>query len=80
MTQEEEIKKLVDLIHDVKIAMLTTVDHDGSLRSRPMATQQTEFDGDPWFFTDGRSANIDEVQSEPRVNVSYANPGDSRYV
>jgi general stress protein 26 len=40
MTQEEEIKKLVDLIHDVKIAMLTTVDHDGSLRSRPMATQQ----------------------------------------
>jgi general stress protein 26 len=80
MTQQDEIKKLGELIKDVKIAMLTTVDQDGSLHSRPMATQQTPFDGDLWFFTDGRSAKIDEVQNEERVNVSYANPDDSQYV
>jgi general stress protein 26 len=45
-----------------------------------MATQQTPFDGDLWFFTDGPSAKIDEAQSEERVNVSYANPDDGRYV
>jgi general stress protein 26 len=80
MTYQQELRKLADLIKDVKIAMLTTVDQDGSLRSRPMATQATEFDGDLWFFTDARSAKIDEVQSEEQVNVSYANPDDSRYV
>jgi general stress protein 26 len=80
MTQQDEIKKLAELIKDVKIAMLTTVDQDSSLRSRPMATQNTPFDGDLWFFTDGRSSKIDEVQSEERVNISYANPDDSRYV
>lgn len=80
MTHQDEIKKVAELIKDVKIAMLTTVDQDGSLHSRPMATQQAPFDGDLWFFTDGRSAKIDEVQNEQRVNVSYANPDDSRYV
>lgn len=80
MSREEDIKKLGDLIKGVRIAMLTTVDSDGSLRSRPMATQQVEFDGDLWFFTDGRSEKIDEVQSDRQVNVSYSNPDDSRYV
>ena len=40
------IKKLGELIEDIKIAMLTTVEEDGSLRSRPMGTQQVEFDGE----------------------------------
>lgn len=48
--RNEHIKKLGELITDIKFAMLTTVEQDGSLRSRPMATQQVEFDGDLWFF------------------------------
>ncbi|MDQ3122831.1 MAG: pyridoxamine 5'-phosphate oxidase family protein [Actinomycetota bacterium] len=31
--------------------MMTTVEADGSLRSRPMWTQGDEFDGSLWFFT-----------------------------
>lgn len=80
MDKQEEVSKLAALIKDVKIAMLTTVDQDGTLHSRPMATQQAEFDGDLWFFTDTRSGKVDEVRSEHQVNVSYANPDDNRYV
>jgi general stress protein 26 len=80
MTYQQELRKVADLIQDVKIAMLTTVDQDGNLRSRPMATQKTEFDGDLWFFTSAGSAKVGEVQSEQRVNVSYSNPEASRYV
>ena len=44
MTHEADradaIKTLGALIKDIKFAMLTTVEDDGSLRSRPMATQQ----------------------------------------
>ena len=79
-SQNSDIKKLADLIKDVKIAMLTTMEADGSLRSRPMATQHTAFDGTLWFFTHEHSPKVDEVSREHRVNVSYADAGSVKYV
>jgi general stress protein 26 len=76
----ENIKKIRELIKDIRFAMLTTVEEDGTLRSRPMATQQTEFDGDLWFFTNANAPKVDEVQREQHVNVSYANPDKQKYV
>ena len=77
---QSDIEKLRDLIKDVRVAMLTTVDEDGSLRSRPMATQEMELDGELWFFTGAGSPKVREVQREQHVNVSYANPDDQQYV
>jgi general stress protein 26 len=73
-------KKVAELIEGIDIAMLTTVEQDGSLRSRPMATQELEFDGDLWFFTDAGSAKVYEVQQEHHVNASYSRPDKQRYV
>lgn len=73
-------KKLHDLIKDIRFAMLTTVEEDGTLRSRPMATQEFEFDGDLWFFTAAHAPKVDEVQHNQHVNVSYAEPKDQKYV
>ena len=40
--------------------MLTTVDEQGYLRSRPMSNnREVEFDGDLWFFTYGSSHKVD---------------------
>ncbi len=47
----ENIRKLGEMIKEIKFAMLTTAEPDGTLRSRPMATQATEFNGELWFFT-----------------------------
>lgn len=80
MHRDEQLKKLGELIKDIKIAMMTTVEQDGSLRSRPMGTQQVEFDGDLWFFTREHAAKVDEVQHDQHINISYANPDDQRYV
>ncbi len=79
-TRQEKIDKLRELIKDIDFAMLTTVDTDGGLRSRPMSTQQTEFDGDLWFFTAIDTAKAHEVVRDNRVNVSYARPDDHIYV
>src|SRR5438105_538705 len=49
---------------------------DRTLRSRPMATQQTESDGAPWFFTQASAAKADEIWANSHVNVSYASPPD----
>lgn len=80
-THPEAVAKLGELIKDIKIAMLTTVDDtDGTLRSRPMVTQDVEFDGILWFFASSLSATADEVQHERDVNVSFADHGKTRYV
>ena len=80
MTHQEKIEKLAELIKDIDIAMLTTVDEDGTLRSRPMGTQEVEFDGDIWFFTSDDTAKVGEISRENRVNVSYAKTDKQRYV
>jgi general stress protein 26 len=66
----DAVKTLGELIKDIRFAMLTTVEDDGSLRGRPMATQQAEFDGDLWCFTGAGSAKVDEIQRERQVNVT----------
>ena len=75
-----DVKKLAKLIEGIDFAMLTTVCGDGSMRSRPMSTQQAEFDGTLWFFTRDDSAKVSEINGNPRVNVSYAKPSDQTYV
>jgi len=80
MDRSDDIKKLWGLIKDVKVAMMTTAEPDGTLHSRPMATQETEFDGDLWFFTSIKSAKVDEVRQNQHVNLSYADPDDNQYV
>ena len=74
--QEEELEKLKSIIKDVEVAMLTTND-GGVLRSRPMQTQQAEFDGDLWFFTSSNTHKAEEIEKDNRVNVSYAAPADN---
>jgi general stress protein 26 len=78
--EKTDIEKVRDLIKGIRIAMLTTMDEDGSLRSRPMATQKTEFDGEVWFFTEAGSAKTGEIAKDRRVNVSYADPDSQHYV
>lgn len=80
MDHNEDIQKLRGLMKDVHICMLTTIDNDGSLRSRPMALQQSEFDGDLWFFTGKSTEKTGEVRRHDEVNVSFAQPDDNKYV
>ncbi len=76
---KEILEKLKTIIKDVEVAMLTTID-DGVLRSRPMQTQQAEFNGDLWFFTSSNTHKAEEIKKDNRVNVSYAAPEDNSYV
>ncbi len=76
----EDIEKLGKLIKDIKVAMMTTVETDGKLRSRPMWTQQQEFDGDLWFFTETTAPKVFELRQDSQVNLSYADSGSQTYV
>jgi general stress protein 26 len=77
---KDPAKKMRKLIKDARVAMLTTVAADGSLRSRPMATPDADIDGELWFFTRFDSPKSEEIQENQRVNVTYASPKNDRYV
>ncbi|MBC7901009.1 MAG: pyridoxamine 5'-phosphate oxidase family protein [Saprospiraceae bacterium] len=78
-TREESINKLKELTEDIDFCMLTTMD-GGHLRSRPMSTQDFDFDGDLWFFTSDNTHKVEEIEKDNRVNVAYSKPDDNTYV
>jgi general stress protein 26 len=80
MNDQENVAKLAKLIKGVRVAMLTTVEADGCLRSRPMHTQENYFDGTLWFFTWVDSAKVHEIEHDQHVNLSYADPSEQVYV
>ncbi len=76
VNRQEAIEKINDMIGDIKVAMLTTVDHDGDFHSRPMMTQEHHFDGDVWFFASRSSDKVREIEGNASVNVSYVDDGN----
>lgn len=74
------IKKIGELTKDIEFAMLTTIDENGDLQSRPMQQQKLEFDGDAYFFTYDDSNKAKQVQQNPRVNLAYSSPGKDDYI
>ena len=79
-SQADDVKKLAKLIKGINVAMMTTRDDDGTLRARPMQTQNEEFDGTLWFFTQASSHKVDEINHEHEVNLTYADAGRNHYV
>ncbi|WP_203334496.1 pyridoxamine 5'-phosphate oxidase family protein [Planococcus beigongshangi] len=70
-THKEELKIVNDLIKDIEVAMFTTI-MDNKPVSRPLQTQEAEFDGELWFLTLKDTDKYQEILENPAVNVSYA--------
>jgi general stress protein 26 len=74
MTEKPLSKKLDELyklVEGIEIAMMTTRRADGSLVSRPMATQERQPGTDLWFVTDIESEKIGEIDQDPQVSLGY---------
>lgn len=76
---QDSIQKLRELMKDIKFCMLATNSPENLMHSRPMTLQQTEFDGDLWFFTSRNSDIISDIRSDSRVNVSFSD-GSAAFV
>lgn len=72
--------KVGELIRAIPVALLTTVDREGSFHTRPLQTLQVEADEILWFFTDWSSPKVDELQHDVRVSLGYADPAKNVYV
>jgi len=76
-----DLQKIRELIKDIDFCMLTTTDESGALHSRPMSSNgDVDPNVDIWFFTNASSHKVTEIEQLPKVNVSFADPDDQRYV
>ena len=66
----EGAQKIAELADGITFAMLTTVDETGAFISRPMAQQDTDFDGDLWFLSSKDSRKVTHIQANPHVGVA----------
>lgn len=79
-THAEAVEAIAKLMKHFRVGMLTTRGTDGALKSRPLGTQEVEFDGDVWFATGFDSEKVREIEADPQVNVSFQDDGANRYV
>jgi general stress protein 26 len=68
---KSELEQLYKQIEDIEIAMMTTRRSDGHLQSRAMATQKRAAGADLWFVTLEDSPKLQDLASDPHVNLSY---------
>ena len=80
LSGQEGMEKIRELVKDIRIAMMSTIDEDGEIRSRPMATQNEPFNGTLWFLARGSSGKVAEVVQDHHVTLDYADPDHSKYI
>lgn len=67
-----DIERLVELTQDSRFCMLTTVDTDGTLISRPMARQEVDLSVELWFIATRDSRKVGHIQADPTVAVTVS--------
>ena len=72
--------KVTELVKGIHICMMTTAAKDGSLDARPMALQNTPFDGTFYFLTRSTSEKVHEVEQDIHVTLTFAEPANGKYV
>ena len=72
-----DLAHIAKMIDDIKFAMLTTIEADGALASRPMTVLEMDADGALWFFTDLRSSKVEHLRV---ANLSFTDEAHGTYV
>jgi general stress protein 26 len=81
MSRESDYEKLREMIKDIDLCMLTTVDEGDDLHSRPMSLNgDVDEAGNLWFFTSSDSHKASEIERTPNVNVSFIDSDQQHYV
>ena len=80
LSGHEGLAKIAELVKGIRIAMMTTVAKDGTMSSRPMAVQDTPFNGTLWFLTRRGSEKVEELAKDQHVTLTLAEPKDSKYI
>lgn len=77
---EEAVKKLKEMVSDIRTCMLITSGKSGTRGARPMAVVDTDHLGNIWFFTSLQSNKVKDIELDHFVQLVFANPGSDSYL
>lgn len=80
MSDNGGLARLKELVESIRVGLLTSVDLNGLLHTRPVETLRCDTDGTLWFFTDHQSPKAQELSHDMRVSVGYSDPAKKAYV
>jgi len=73
------IQALGEAVKSIRVAMLTTQEKEGGLRSRPMVCAGLDQDA-LWFITKEHTPKVAEAQEHQAVNIAFASPEKDMYL
>lgn len=79
MTTQTYAARVLDLVEDIGICMLTSKAGQ-TLRARPMQAIVDRTNGQIAFLTDARAHKDEEIAADPNVCLAFAKPGSNDYV
>ncbi len=79
MSSPEHKQKIWEMIKDIGVGMLVTLDDDMP-RARPMHLVQDEYDGTLWFFTRRSAEKVSETRNDHDVCLSFSDQEKGVYV
>jgi general stress protein 26 len=80
LSRQQAIDKVSEMIKGIRIAMLATVTPEGTIHSRPMATQRADFKGELLFLTRQESSKTDDIAHQSQVTLTCADSKGCRFV
>ena len=80
VSTEKKLDDLYKLIDDMDVCLFTTRRPDGRLVTRPMQVQERTTGTDLWFVTDIEANKLEEVASDPHVNLGFYNNKSREWV
>lgn len=69
--------QLCKLIENMSVGMMTSLNANGALISRPMSALEMDGNGALWFFTDLRSAKVEQLN---QLNLTFIDTAHGTYV
>lgn len=69
---DQDREKLIELLSEIYVGMLTTTTADGTLRAVPMARQEVEPSAELWFITARDTEHVRDIQARPHVGLTFS--------
>ncbi|MEO8174848.1 MAG: pyridoxamine 5'-phosphate oxidase family protein [Sediminibacterium sp.] len=76
----DALKKLQDMVSDIRTCVMITSGKTGARASRPMAAVDTDHTGNIWFFTSLQSNKVKDIELDHFVQLVFAHPGKDSYL
>jgi general stress protein 26 len=69
---DDDQEKIIELMRDMPIAMLTTTADDDTLQSVPMARQEVDPGAELWFISARDTRHVRDIQARSHVGLTFS--------